>query len=141
MIVLDTNVLSELMRPRPDQRVLAWMDGQPTATLWTTSITVAEIFLGLAKLPKGKRRTGLLEAASVLVAEDFRGRILPFSMEDALEYAAIVAGRITRGRPIGMADAQLAAICVRHGATFATRNVRDFLDVGVDVVNPWSEAV
>ncbi|MBP2310749.1 type II toxin-antitoxin system VapC family toxin [Azospirillum soli] len=137
MVILDTNVLSELMRPAPSAEVLRWVAGRPATGLFTTTITQAEILFGLALLPEGRRRGDLLAVAGQMFAEDFAGRILPFDGAAAEAFAPIAAGRRRAGRPTGTFDAQIAAIARVHGATLATRNVVDFLDCGVTVVNPW----
>jgi predicted nucleic acid-binding protein len=137
VIVLDTNVLSASMRLRPEPQVLAWLDANPSDELWLTSITVAEILLGIARLPQGKRKLGLLEVASRMFSEDFEGRILAFDAQAAAEYAALVSARSRQGKPINMADAQIAALCRVHGATLATRNTRDFGGLGLSLVDPW----
>lgn len=137
MLLLDTNVVSELLRPEPDAGVWAWMVVQTPATLHTTSITLAEILYGLALLPEGARRFALMEAAAKTFAEQFPGRILSFNEDAAPAYAAIRSSRRAIGRPVGPVDAQIAAIARAHGAAVATRNVRDFADCGIDVVNPW----
>jgi len=138
MIILDTNVLSELMRPKPSLRVAAWVAKQPAAELFTTSITEAEIFYGIELLTKSKRREGLLAAAEAMFAEDFRGRICGFDSDAARAFSKIAAHRRARGRPISHADAQIAAIAQARGAKLATHNVADFEDCNVDVVDPWS---
>lgn len=137
MLILDTNVVSELLRPEPDAAVWAWMVIQTPATLHTTSITLAEILYGLALLPEGARRFAFMEAAGKTFAEQFPGRILAFDQDAAAAYAAIRSGRRAIGRPVSPIDAQIAAIARAHGATVATRNVKDFADCGIDVVNPW----
>ena len=137
MIVLDTNVLSEFMRAEPATQVLAWVDGQPVMDLAISAITVAEILHGIARLPTGKRKQGLEAHAMAMFEEDFAGKILPFDAYAAVEYAALVAGSEANGRAVSMADAQIAAICRVHGASIATRNVRDFEFSGLPVVNPW----
>lgn len=138
MIVLDTNVLSEPMRPKPDETVLGWLGRQPVSLLFTTTICEAEIFLGLALLAEGQRRSGLEAAARAVFDEDFAGRILPFDRQAAREFAAIVAGRRQAGRPIAHADAQIAAIAKSRGARIATRNVADFEGCGIPIVSPWT---
>jgi predicted nucleic acid-binding protein len=138
VIVLDTNVLSELMKPTPSPRVLAWIAKQSAAELFTTSITEGEIFYGLELLTKGKRREGLLAAAEAMFAEDFAGRVLEFESDAARAFSKIGAHRRTLGRPISHADAQIAAITQVRGATLATRNVMDFGDCGLEVVDPWN---
>ncbi|WP_460118311.1 PIN domain-containing protein [Pseudomonas sp. S2_C03] len=137
MIVLDTNVLSEFMRSEPDSRVLAWVDEQPAMDLAITAVTVAEILHGIARLPFGKRKQKLEAHAMAMFEEDFVGRILPFDAHAAVEYANLVAVAEAKGRGVLMADAQIAAICRNHGASIATRNVRDFECSGIEVINPW----
>lgn len=137
MIVLDTNVLSELMRPAPSETVLRWVAGYPAASLFTTTVTQAEILFGLALLPDGRRRSDLLAAARQMFAEDFAGRVLPFDTAAATAFAPIAAGRRQKGRPTGAFDAQIAAIASSRGAALATRNGADFLDCGLSLVNPW----
>jgi len=138
MIILDTNVLSELMRPKPTPEVVAWIGKQPATELFTTSITEAEIFYGLELLTKGKRRDGLLTAAEAMFAEDLAGRIFGFESGAARAFSKIGAHRRALGRPISHADAQIAAIAQVRGAKLATRNVADFADCGLDVVDPWN---
>ena len=137
MIILDTNVLSELMRAKPAAAVVAWIAEQPTAGLYTTAVTQAEILHGLMLLPPGRRRRALEAAASAMFAEDFEGRILGFDSDAAAPYARIAAERRRAGRPISHFDAQIAAIAQSAGAGVATRNVADFDGCGVRVVNPW----
>lgn len=137
MIVLDTNVLSELMRASPDDAVVAWVGGTPAVSQYTTSITQAEILHGILLLPKGRRRSRIQAAAEAMFEEDFAGRVLAFGKEAALPYAEIAARRRRGGRPISHMDAQIAAIARSVGASVATRNVDDFEECGVDVVNPW----
>ena len=139
MIVLDTNVLSETFRPLPSVAVMRWMRLQPAATLFTTAICEAEMFYGIAVLPSGKRRSSLEKLAVDMFREDLSGRVLPFDSAAARVFADIVAARRKAGRPIGEYDAQIAAIARVHGATVATRDVKDFTDCGVDVVSPWGE--
>lgn len=136
MIVIDTNVISEMMRDEPDPRVLAW-----TATagrLHTTAITLAEIEYGIHRLPNGRRRDRLTAAADRVFA-DFDDVILAFDARAARRYGAIVAGREQAGLPITTADAQIAAICASRNATLATRNIDDFEAAGVDLINPWED--
>ncbi|WP_369959931.1 type II toxin-antitoxin system VapC family toxin [Pseudomonas benzenivorans] len=137
MILLDTNVLSELMRAKPDPQVLAWVDAQPVSELVICSITVAEILYGIARMPDGKRKQGLLDLASAMFDEDFAGNILPFDADAAVHYAEIAAASEARGRVVDMAGAQIAAIGRLHDAVVATRNIRHFEELGVDLVNPW----
>ena len=139
MIVLDTNVLSELWRPRPSAGALTWLRTQPAAALFTTAINEAEIFYGIELLPNGKRRRDLELLARTIFNEDFLGRILPFDSTAAREYAEIAAARRRAGRPIAEADAQIAAIARSRGAAIATRNSADFVDCGLTVLSHWTE--
>jgi hypothetical protein len=138
MIILDTNVLSEAIRPVPTRRVLDWLAAQPPSALFTTTISEAEFLYGLALLPAGKRRTSLEQAARRMFEEDFAQRVLPFDRAAAATFAVIAAVRRKKGRPIGDFDAQIAAIARIHGAAVATRNVDDFRDCGIEVVDPWA---
>lgn len=138
MIVLDTNVLSELMRPKPSPRVMAWISRHPATELFTTSVTEAEIFYGIELLTRGKRREELLAAAEGMFAEDFVGRVLGFDSETARAFAKIAAYRRGLGKPIHHADAQIAAITRVRGAMLATRNIEDFEDCGLDIIDPWN---
>lgn len=138
MIILDTNVLSELMRPKPSPVVVAWVARQPAAELFTTSISEAEVFYGIELLTKGKRREGLLAAAEAMFAEDLAGRIFGFESDAARVFSKIAAHRRALGRPISHADAQIAAIAQMRGAKLATRNVADFEDCGLDVLDSWN---
>ena len=138
MIVLDTNVLSELLRARPADNVRRWTQTQPSKTLFTTSVCEAEIRYGVALLPKGRRRVDLSQAADALFDRKLAGRILAFDSSAARVYVDIVAARRSMGRPISQTDAQIAAIAASHGASVATRNVVDFADCGVAVIDPWS---
>jgi predicted nucleic acid-binding protein len=138
MILLDTNVLSELMRPAPSAAVESWMSDQPVAGIFISAITEAELRYGLALLPDGQRQRRLITQVEAMLAEDFAGRILPFDSPAASAYARIAAARRLSGRPISQADAQIAAIAASRGASLATRNVADFIDCGIDVVDPWN---
>lgn len=140
MILLDTNVLSELMRPAPDVKVVAWLDQRQASEYWLSVVTVAEIGLGIALLPDGKRKVMFAEMAAKMLMEDFSGRCLPFDQEAALTYALIVASRKRSGQPISVEDAQIAAIAVTNHFTLATRNVRDFAAIDdLVLTNPWHE--
>jgi predicted nucleic acid-binding protein len=136
MIVADTDVVSELMRPSPSSAVRDWARRQPAGELYTTAITVAEIRYGLARLAGGHRKDRLQAAADDLFAA-FSGYVLPFDAAAAVHYALIARHRDEAGLPIGGFDAQIAAICRARGAALATRNIRDFLETGVDVIDPW----
>lgn len=139
MILLDTNVLSELMRAKPDQQVLSWVDAQPSSEFVICSITVAEILYGIARLPEGKRKLSLLEMAKAMFEQDFAGCILSFDEQAAEHYAEMAADSESRGRAVDMADLQIAAIGVSHRAVIATRNTRHFEHLGVALINPWDE--
>ena len=136
-ILLDTNVLSELMRPAPDAKVLAWFR-QKRVLFYTSTITRAEILLGIALLPHGKRSASLALAANQMFSRDFAHRCLPFDDEAAAEYALLVAARHQAGLPISTEDGQIAAIALRHCLPLATRNGKDFARIeGLTAVNPW----
>lgn len=139
MIILDTNVVSELMRASPQPEVTAWMDGHSISTLFTTAVTEAEVLSGIAFLPDGKRRRGLASAAEHLFGLLFKDRILPFDSSSARAYASIAAARRAAGRPISLADCQIAAIARSRGASVATRNTADFEGCGITIDNPWPE--
>lgn len=139
MIVLDTNILSELMRPLPSDRVVRWVGAQPAAQLFTTAITEAEVFYGIELLPRSKRRDSLLAAAEAVFGEDFAQRVLTFDSSAARAFSKVAARRRAVGKPISHADAQIASIVQIHDATLATRNIGDFESCGIRVVNPWSQ--
>lgn len=138
MIVLDTNVLSALMRREPDSAVVTWLDGQPGESIWTTAITVFEVLFGLELLARGRRRRQLEVAFSVALTEDFEGRILPFDHDAAREAATRAAARRAAGTPVDFRDIEIAGIVSARRATLATRNVRHFDGLGIAVVNPWT---
>jgi predicted nucleic acid-binding protein len=138
MIVLDTNVLSEALRPLPDTSVLDWLAKQPRASLFTTTVTRGEILYGIHLLSDGKRRRGLWDVAIKIFSDDFAGQVLSFDNEAADMYAEIAASRRIAGRPISQFDAMIVAMARSRGASLATRNVKDFEYCGVDVVNPWT---
>jgi len=137
VIILDTNVISALMHQVPDLPVVHWLDRQPTQSVWITSVTLFEVRLGLALLPKGRRRQALEAAFGKLLAEDLENRVLDFDSAAATEAAALAAGRQKAGRPIDMRDTQIAGIAIARRASLATRNVTHFADLTVSVVNPW----
>ncbi len=137
MIVLDTNVVSELMRSTPEPRVVQWVDSFAAADVFVTAVTAAELVYGVARLSAGRRKRELVAKVGALIEEDFKDQVLPFDWLAAVDYADIVASRERVGRPISMADAQIAAISRHWSADLATRNVADFVDIGVSVVNPW----
>ena len=138
MIILDTNVLSALMRTKPDPRVVAWLDRQPPESIWITSITVFEAHLGLRLLPRGARQRALEATFAQLVDVDLEGRVLDFDSAAAASAASLAAARQRAGRPVDMRDTQIAGISLARHATLATRNVRHFADLTVPVVDPWT---
>jgi toxin FitB len=137
LIVVDTNVISELTRPKPAPGVLSWLDSLAAGEVATTAITAAELLYGVARLPDGRRKVELSRAVHALLSEDFRGRVLSFDELAADRYADIVAHRERLGRAIGLADAQIAAICSAVDATLATRDTDDFHETGIELINPW----
>jgi len=138
MIVLDTNVISELARPAPLCQVSVWLAQQPTDGVYVTSVTEAELRYGLAIMPAGRRRSDLVDRINRLFGNVFLGHVLPFDHDAAPHYAALMAHRRELGRPIATADAMIAAIALANGCKLATRNVTDFEDTGVEVVDPFS---
>lgn len=134
MIVIDTNIISEMMREEPSSPVLAWI--RTVGRLHTTTISLGEVDYGIARLPEGRRKDRLAATAARIFA-DFEEVILPFDARSARRYGDIVAHRERLGRPITAADAQIAAICSARGATLATRNTVDFEDTGLAIMNPW----
>lgn len=141
MILLDTNVLSELMRAIPDPQVVRWLDVRPEWEVWISAVTVAEIRLGISLLPAGKRKKLLLDLAAQMFQEDFPDRCLPFDCEAASEYALIVVERNRQGHPITVEDAQIAAIARTAGLELATRNTKDFSGItGLKLVSPWADS-
>lgn len=138
MIILDTNVLSALMLSSPDESIIEWLDRCPPESVWTTSITLFEVQLGLQLLVAGRRRKRLEQAFECGVAEDFGGRILSFDEPAALAAAALAARRQREGRPVDFRDTQIAGIATARRATLATRNTKHFRDLEIDVVNPWA---
>lgn len=137
MILLDTNVLSEPLRPNADPAVLAWIDAQSVETLYLSTITLAETRFGIAAMPDGKRRTTLHHRLEERVLPVFADRILPFDGEAATAYAAMRARAQASGKAIGTADGYIAAIAIARGLTVATRNAGPFLAAGVTIINPW----
>ncbi len=137
-VLLDTNVLSELMRPQPSIEVLGWFGRQQGISFFVSAITRAEILLGIALLPSGRRRDGLAGAAEKMFDEDFAGYSLAFDGSCATEYALLVARRTLRGHAISTEDGQIAAIALSHGLPLATRNGKDFNGIaGLTLLNPW----
>lgn len=139
MIVLDTNVVSELMRPAPAPEVEAWVSRRAAATLFFSAVGEAELRYGVAIMPAGRRRSAVEAAIETMLREDFAGRVLPFDSDAARGYAAIAADRRAAGHPIALADAQIAAIARSRSMAVATRNTGDYTDVGVDLLDPWTD--
>ena len=138
MILIDTNVVSELMRPTPEPAVMAWLSSQDSDALYLTAVTEAELRLGVAILPQGRRRERLSAEVDAMVAQDFASRVLPFDSAAARAYADIAASRRALGRPMPEADCRIAAIARARAAAVATRNAPDFADCGIAVIDPWS---
>lgn len=140
MILLDTNILSELMKTAPDAAVLKWMDSYPASNYYISAVTKGEIELGIALLPDGKRKAGLQTAAGLMFG-DFPGRCLAFDSAAAANYAVVVSRRTGIGRPVSIEDAQIAAIAITHNMLLATRNIKDFENIeGLKIVNPWTQS-
>ena len=137
-VLLDTNVLSELLRARPDSAVLAWFASQPANSLFVSAVTQAETMLGARLLPAGKRRQRLEGALEAMFLEDFAGRVLPFDSGSAAAYAAVVVARRRVGAPISQFDGPIAAVALSHRLGLATRNVSDFDGCGLALTNPWA---
>ena len=141
MIILDTNVISELLRPDPSPHVEQCLSGQDSATVYLSVVSEAELRHGVAILPEGRRRSQLGQAIEAVLEVDFRGRILSFDSNSALHYAVIAAQRRAVGRPISQFDCQIAAIARAHHAVLATRNIADFEGCGIDLINPWMNSL
>lgn len=137
MIVLDTNVVSELARPIPSQAVIEWVDAQESSSLVITALTAAEVRAGVALLPGGRRKLDVGLRIELLLTETFAGFVLAFDIGSSAHYAEILAGRTRAGQPISAFDAQIAAICRQHEAILATRNTADFTETGIQLINPW----
>jgi toxin FitB len=138
MIILDTNVISELLRPAPEPAVEAWLGAQDGLGIFLTSVSEAELRYGVAVMAAGKRRDLLEQAIDRILRDDMAGRILPFDSAAAHAYAIIAATRRSAGKPISQADCQIAAIARVHNAPVATRNTPDFEGCGIDLINPWA---
>jgi len=138
MIVLDTNVFSEALKPSPAETPMRWLAAQDPLAIFITTITQAELLYGVELLPRGKRRSALSSAIEKLFAVEFAGRILPFDEDAARAFPKIVAHRDKRGRPISQFDAMIASICQSRAATLATRNIPDFEHCSIPLINPWS---
>lgn len=140
MVVLDTNVVSELIRPSPSPVVQAWVAGQEAKNLFFSAVSEAELRYGLETMPEGRRRNALAVEVEGMLREDFIGRILPFDSEAARSYAKIAADCRTSGRPVSLTDCQIAAIAHSRGMAVATRNIRDFAGMGIKLIDPWTKA-
>ena len=138
-VLLDTNVVSELLRPSPNSAVEGWVAGREAADLLFSAVGEAELRYGVELLPAGRRRDALASAVEAILREDFEDRVLPFDSRAAREYAEIAASRRTAGRPVAPADCQIAAIARSRDLTVATRNVRDFADMELELVDPWAD--
>jgi predicted nucleic acid-binding protein len=137
MIILDTNVVSALMQETPDGTVLDWLDQQPLKSVWTTAITVLESRFGLNKMAPGRRRAKLEDEFEQLISEDLEDRVLAFDYAAAEQTGALMARQAAKGRPMEFRDSMIAGIALARRATLATRNVRHFDDIGIDLVDPW----
>lgn len=139
MIVLDTDVVSEIARAQPHQAVLDWVDAQDSDSLVITALTAAEIRAGVVLMPAGRRKRQIGRRMESLLSETFAGYVLAFDIDSSARYAQILAARRRKGRPISALDAQIAAVCLQHEATLATRNSDDFEGIGLHLVNPWEQ--
>lgn len=139
MLVLDTNVISELMKAEPDPRVIAWLDSQPAISVWTTSVSVFEISFGLNSLPDGKRKDVLQDAFEAMLADDLEYHVLDFDRAAAIRAGEISAQLHGLGRPVEVRDVQIAGIVSVRQAILATRNLKHFQDTNISLVNPWGE--
>jgi len=137
MIILDTNVLSALMRQAADKNVVAWLDKQPRTSIWTTSVTILEIQFGLQILPAGKRRSSLIKAFETVLMDELGQRVAPFDKVAAQRASELMSSRHKKGRPVELRDTMIAGIVLACHATLATRNTPHFEDLSVPVINPW----
>ena len=140
VIVLDTNVVSELARPAPSPAVIDWVDAQNSGDLVITAVTAAEIRTGVMLLPSGRRQREIGQRMEALIADTFAMHVLAFDVDSSPHYASILAIRTRAGRPIGGLDAQIAAVCAQHDASLATRNTADFEGIGLHVIDPWKQS-
>ena len=139
MVIIDTNVVSEMMRPEPNPQVVDWLSRQRAPSVHTSAVTVAEVSLGLMRLPEGKRRKDLEARFRRIIETGFGGRVLAFDEAAAVEYGRIMSARYAEGRPLSVLDGEIAAIAKAKGAAIATRNTRDFESCGLDLVDPFAE--
>lgn len=137
MIILDTNVISEPFKPKPDPAVMSWLDAQEPQTLYITTVSLAEMFAGVHKMPEGRRRADLQQLVENKIQSVFENRILAFDMPAAQAFGRVNADACAVGNPIAFADCAIAAIAAANGFILATRNVRDFKGTGVEIFNPW----
>jgi toxin FitB len=137
MIILDTNVISEPQKPRPELSVIRWLDGQDPDNLYLTAVTLSEVLIGIALLPAGKRKRGMESAAQALLTKLFAGRFLGFDREAAIAFALLGSRAAAKGYSISTADCQIAAIAAVHGFAVATRDAAPFCAAGVPVIDPW----
>ncbi len=137
MIILDTNVVSEPLKPQPDEKVLEWLDAQDPESLFLTTITLAELLAGIETMPTGRRKTELGQSLLGRILPLFEGRILPFDSKSAQSFARINADAQSAGNPISFADGAIAAIAAANGFQVATRNTKDFKGTGIEILNPW----
>lgn len=138
MIILDTNVISALMRDPADKAVIAWLDRQPRTSIWTTSVTLLELYYGLQIMPAGRKRAGLLQRLEMLVGQTLDRRIAAFDMAAAGHAADIMAARKKAGQPVELRDTMIAGIALASNASLATRNTTHFNDLPIAVLNPWN---
>jgi len=141
VIVLDTNVVSELFRPSPNRSVVEWVDEHDSSELAITALTAAELRAGVALLPEGRRKDELGMRIESLLVETFAGNVLAFDVGSSAYYAEVLAVRTRGGRPITTFDAQIAAVCRQYDSVLATRNTTDFTDTGIQLVNPWDPTI
>jgi predicted nucleic acid-binding protein len=139
VILLDTNVVSETMRPIPDARVISWLNAQASDTVYLSTVSLAELLLGIAVLPDGRRKSDLASSLADKVVKMFGPRLLSFNPASAQAYALLVSRARATGRSIGLADGLIAAIATAHGLAVATRDIVPFAAAGVLVINPWSD--
>lgn len=139
MVILDTNILSALMRPTANRVVVTWLDGQTQLSIWTTVISIMEIRFGLATMPSGRRRDQQLAEFQRVMEDDLQHRVLPFDTEAAERAGSLIGARQLAGRPGDLRDSMIAGIALAQRATIATRNVRHFDDLNLKVVNPWED--
>jgi predicted nucleic acid-binding protein len=139
MIIVDTNIVTEVMKDSPTQAVVSWLNDQETSTLFLTSITIGEVRYGLRIMPQGRRRLRLEQGFERILAEAFAGRILPFDEEAARHYGDVMGRRKEIGRPVGVLDGQIASIARANGCAVATRNVKHFVECGIEIINPFDD--